>query len=60
MDENEARQCKVAILSFMKNQGEEKVKAIEKQSQEEHLKEKGKFIQEEKDRIVQDYTTRLA
>ena len=54
MNEYEAKSCHEAMLKFLRRQGEDKIKTIEKQGEEEFKNERDRYIHAEKERIVED------
>jgi vacuolar-type H+-ATPase subunit E/Vma4 len=60
MDSYKAKQCHEQMLKFISQQGNDKATSISKQGEEEVVREKAQFIAAEKERIVNDYQTKLA
>lgn len=60
MDNYKAKQCHEQMLKFISQQGNDKAVSISKQGEEECAREKAQYIAAEKERIVNDYKTKLA
>jgi hypothetical protein len=60
MDNFKAKQYHEQMLKFISKQGNDKVASLSKQGEEECAREKAQYIAAEKERIVNDYKTKLA
>ncbi len=60
MNDKEAQQCYESMLKFIHRQGQDKADQIHAQTKEEFKKERDNFIASEKERITEDFNTRLA
>ena len=59
MNAEEAGRVHRAMMDYIKNHGSENVTKIEKEMNEEFSKQKQLYINEEKERIVQEYKVKL-
>ena len=60
MNDKEAQQCYESMLKFIHKQGQDKAKMIESSADEEFKKERNNYIASEKQRITEEFNTRLA
>lgn len=60
MNDFEAKQCHEQMVKFIYRQGQDKILTIDKQGEEEFKTERDAFIELEKERIFNEYKTRLA
>lgn len=60
MNDKEAQRCYESMLKFIHRQGQDKAKMIECSGDEEFKKERDNYIASEKERITEEFNTRLA
>ena len=59
MNDSEASKVLASMIQFIKSHGDERVQTIQKQAEDEFTIEKEKYIAQEKERLMQDYKTKL-
>ena len=59
MNDSEASKVLASMIQFIKSHGDERVQTIQKQAEDEFTIEKEKYIAKEKERLMQDYKTKL-
>ena len=59
MNEVEAQTKLKSMLDFIRERGNDEINKLNKQAEEEFKAQKDQYIAEEKERVVQDYKTKL-
>lgn len=59
MNDSEASNILKSMIQFIRSHGDERVTSITKSAEDEFTVQKENYIAEEKERLVQDYRTRL-
>ena len=60
MNDYQVKQCHEAMLKFLRKQGDDKMNGILRSADDECKRQKADYIEEERQRIIQDYKNRLA